>query len=379
MVWNITQDPAYAPALEKEWVNRMKSLRFRTEHLGSLNRLPEDRVVVEFAKAASFWTDQRKSIDRVEEFLFGLQRAGKFTAHAGCMEAWGMAVHEKPASFHSFFKVENMPRIVDRNPEPVKSNPTFKPDATFAALNAYLAIDPLGCLEQPDLLSKNWLQGLKDERNRDAATVAMFSAFYRYGDQRDRHLPQDAFSQGRVAYVPSLLDRISVSSGIPFAEILRSMPQVKKASPPVNRFYGELVDYRNGTPGANLPMAITNLHSVMVSGGIFELAMQAKVFSTFAHTKVMTKGSRRDADESYYDWVIDSEFSSISEIKAVLEPEKLNAEHLSSMHAKGFAVPYLKSLDEDTLMAVIGKGIVIPKYLSRASDRGRLLETDLGM
>ena len=242
-----------------------------------------------------------------------------------------------------------------------------------------MAIDPLGCLGQPGLLSKNWVNGLKDERNRDAATVAIFSAFYRYGDQRDRHLEERQYSQGRVAYVSTMIHQISESAGVDFSQLLRSLPSVSKAAPAVNRFYSELVAYRQGTPGANLPMLITNLHSIMVAGGLFELAMQAKVFSTVAHSKVMDKGYRRDADESYYNWVIGSEFSTLKEIKAILEPEKLTAEHLAEMHTKGFAAPYLKSLDEDTLMAVIGKGIVQPKYLARASDRGRLLETDLGM
>lgn len=379
MVWNITHDPAYATALEQEWVRRMKTLKFRTEHLAGLSRGSEENVISEFAKAAPYWADQRKSLDRVESFLFDLQRSGKFIAHAGCMQVWGEEVHKKPASFHSFFKVENLPRIIDRKNEAIKSNPAFRSDSSFEALNAYLAIDPQGCLEEPDLLSKNWVLGLSEDRNRDAATVAIFSAFYRYGDQRDRHLPEGQYSQGRIAYVSSMIHRISESSGKAFGEILRSFGSVPKAASPVNRFYSELVAYREGTSGANLPTLITNLHSIMVAGGLFELAMQAKVFSTPAHSKVMEKGCRRDADESYYNWVIDSEFSTLSEIKAILEPDKINAEHLAGMHEIGFAVPYLKSLDEDTLMAVIGRGVVLPKYLSRASDRGRLLETDLGM
>ena len=378
MVWNITQDPAYAQALEIEWVKRMKTLRFRTEHLDGLTRLPEDKLISEFSKAAPYWADQRKSTERIESFLFWLQAKGKFVAHASCMQAWGEAVHKKPSSFHAFFKVENFPKAIDRTGN-IATNRVFRRSDSFEALNTYLAIDPLGCLQQPNLLSKNWVRGLTEEDKRDAAIVAIFSAFYRYGDQKDNHLPEGQYSQGRVAHTASLLHRISESAGIPFADILRAMAPVKKAAPTVNRFYGELVDYRMGTAGTNIPAVITNLHSIMVAGGIFELAMHAKLFSTFAHTKVMSKGSKRDADESYYNWVIDSEFTSLSEIKAIVEPEKLTAEHLASMHNKGLAAPYLKSLDEDILENVIGRGIVLPKYLSKASDRGKLLENDLGM
>lgn len=378
MVWNITKDPSYTMALEQEWEKRMKTLRFRTEHLGGLARLPDDKLISEFSRAAPYWADQRTSIKRVEAFIFELQAKGRLLAHAGCMQAWGEAVHKKPSSFHAFFKVENFPQFVDRSGN-VATNRSFRANDSFEALNTYLAIDPLGCLEQSGLLSKNWVRGLAEADKRDAAIVAILSAFYRYGDQKDNHLPQGAYSQGRVAHATSLLHRISESAGISFVDIVKSMAPVKKAAPAVNRFYGELVDYRMGTAGASIPTAISSLHSIMVAGGLFELAMHAKLFSTFAHSKVMSKGFKRDADESYYSWVIDSEFTALSEIKAIFEPEKLTAEHLASMHEKGLAVPYLKSLDEDTLVDVIGKGIVLPKYLSRASDRGKLLEIDLGM
>lgn len=379
MAWNITQEPGYAEEVEADWAKRMKLLKFRTQHLTSLSRLPSEEVCSEFRRAAPFWGAERKSIERVEQFLFDLQLAGKFEAHVSCMKAWGEQVHQKPSTFHAFFKVQNLPRIVDRTGDSVNSNPLFSPDDSFEAINAYLAIDPLGCLNQPDLLSKSWVNGLAEESKRDAATVAMISAFYRYGDQRDRHAPQGEFPSGRTDKASMLLHLISESANKPFSEILRSFPAVKKASPALNRFYSELVDYRQGTSGSNYPQLISNMHAVMRSGGFFELAMQAKLFSTSAHSKVMEKGFRKDTDETYYNWVIASEFVSISEIKAILEPKYIQADHLKGLHEKGLAVPYLKSLDDDTLMEVIGRGIVVPKYLGRSRDRGKLLEADLGM
>lgn len=381
MAWNITHEPGYAAALENDWSKRMKTLRFRTEHLLGLSSLPEDQVVTEFAKAAPHWADERKSLDRVEDFLFSLLRTERYSAHAGCIAAWGQEIHKKSTCFHSFFKVENLPRIVDRQENFIILNPDFNKESSFEAVNAYLAIDPMGCLEAPKLLSGSWVSGLSDERNRDAATVAIFSAFYRYGDQKDRHANQESYYRrsGRVGHTLPMLDAISESAGVPFSEILRSLPPLKKASPAVNRFYSELVAYRQGTSGANLTYALNNIHAVMVSGGLFELAMQARIFSTVAHGKTLDKRLKRDDDDIYYNWVISSEFSCLSEIKAVIVPGYLTADHLAAMHEKGYAVPYLKSLPEDDLMDLIGKGIVLPKYLSKASDRGRLLETDLGM
>lgn len=381
MAWNITQESGYATALENEWLKRMKTLRFRTEHLDGLQKLPEEKVVSEFWKAAPHWADQRKSIERVEKFLFDLQRAEKYTAHAGCMTAWGEQVHKKPSCFHGFFKIENLPKIVDRRENTITSNPSFRPDSSFEALNAYLAIDPLGCLGQPSLLSQNWLAGLSDERNRDAATVAIFSAFYRYGDQQDRHGPYNPNRprSGRTGYALHMLDLISESAGVPFTDIIKSLPQTKKAASAVNRYYSEVVAYRASTSGESLPYFLNNLYTVMRASGLFELALQAKLFSTAAHAKVMQNTFRGIDAATYYNWFIESEFAALSEIKAVINPEYIDADNLAGMHEKGFAVPYLKSLHEDDLMAVIGRGIVLPKYLSRASDRGKLLEVDLGM
>jgi hypothetical protein len=380
MAWNITHDPEYAKALEANWEKRMASLRVRTEQLDVLSSMKgEADVVSEFSRAVPFWAKHRKSIERLEGFLFNLKASGKAEAYAGCMKAWAEEVHRMPASFHGFFKIQNMPRNRSAHATPKKSNPYFSAKDSFEALNGYLAIDPMGCLQQRGLLSKNWLKGLSTDSHRDAAVVAIFSAFYRFGDQMDFCRAPESYEQGRVEYVNRLCSQIGESTGVDFVELLRRMEDVKKASPVVSRFYRELVDYRSGTSGASIPSTINNLYTVMRTGGLFELAMKARIFSTPAHVDSWKKGYSKESDSSYYHWFIDSEFVAISELKVAFEVDKLAVEHIHAMHAKGLAVPYLKSLSEEDLATVMERGIIEPKHLGRSRDRGRLLANDLGI
>lgn len=378
MAWNITQDPVYTAAIEAEWLKRTANLRIRSAELDDLLRGSEATAISKFSKSAGIWAQQRKSIDRVEAFLFNLHKAGKGQAHYECMKAWAEAIHQKPSSFHDYLQIANLPKRGFSEPA---TNNYFSPTDSFEALNGYLAIDPMGCLQQPDLLSKNWVDGLGHEQKSDAAVIAILSAFYRYGDQMDRVASQTPgnYGKGRVAHVNSLLGKIADSAGLSFLEILEKLPETKKATPVVNKYFSTLVTYRHGTSGVDVTYAISKLYNVMVSSGLFELAMKARLFSTNAYEKALGRRDVKSEDEMYINWVIDSKFLAISELKAAVIPLALSAEHISDLHKRDLAIPYIKSLDQDTRYEMIEKRVIPPNLLTRAKDRGRMLEADLGL
>lgn len=358
------------------WEKRIGSLRGRSTELSASKFMPELEVATRFTAAAPVWAHHRKSIERVEEFLFDLQRSGRYQAHYECMKAWGSAVHSKPASFHGLVQIAHMPRILKSEST---TNDRFSANDSFETLNGYLAIDPLGCLQQPGLLSGSWAAGISTEKNADAAALAIMSAFYRYGDQIDRLKKE--LSKGRVSYVNSFFDKLTESAGLGLEELLDRMPDRVKPSPIISRYYNELVDYSNGTSGATIPNVMTNLHSLMQSSGLFEVCMRVGVFSTNAHDKYLEPKRKyiTHNESDYYHWVIASKYTRVTDLLVMIVPDRLGVDHIEAMDSAGLAKPYVKALQEEDRQMLISKGLIPAKLLSKGKDRGRLLETDLGI
>jgi hypothetical protein len=375
MVWNITQDAIYGTALEAQYQKRMSNLRHRSEFLDTLSMAEENQIGPAFEKAASIWAHHRKGIDRVESFLFGLLNSKKLEAHQQCMAAWGAAIHAKPSSLYGLLYIKQMPDVT--RPDSHCSNPKFNRGDAFSALNAYLAIDPMGCLEQADLLSKSWVEGLGHSGQADTAIMAIISAYYRYGDQKDRL--SGGYSQGRVAHGKVLLDKIAESAGKKFDDLIESLPDTKKPSPVLAKFYRDLVEYSPITPGASFPFMYSRVTNAVAAPGFLNLAMKVKLLGTTAHENYLDHRVTREEDSAYYHLCIENRYSTVNQLKVVLHSESLEKEHIQAMHAKGMAVPYLNALDEESRYSLIEKGRVPISMLSRTKDRGVFLENAMGL
>jgi hypothetical protein len=377
MVWNITQDAIYATALEEQYQKRMSNLRHRSEDLEMLSSTVEGQIGRTFAKAAPIWAHHRKGIDRVEAFLFGLLKSRKLEAHHQCFAAWGQAIHAKPSSLYELLYIKHMPVVT--KPESHCSNPAFSSSDSFSTLNAYLAIDPMGCLDQPGLLSTSWVTGLSDPGQADAAVMAVISSLYRYGDQKDRI--SQGYGKGRLAYGKELLVKIGESAGKSFNELIESLPETKKSSPPLAKFYRDLIEMAEGTPGMSFTYMVTRLNNVMPAPEFFNLAMKARLFGTTAHDQYL--GVRRrelmEQDATYFHHCIESPYVTAAQLKVLLNTDVLDKEHIQAMHNKGIAIAYLNSLDEESRYGLIEKGLVPITMLSRAKDRGHFLENAMGL
>lgn len=375
MVWNITQDPIYATALEEQCQKRMSNLRHRSEDLDSLSSTVESQIGPAFAKAAPIWAHHRKGIDRLEAFLFGLLKSRKLEAHRLCIAAWGQAIHAKPSSLYDLLYIKHMPVVT--KPESHCSNPGFSPTDAFSTLNAYLAIDPVGCLEQPGLLSESWASGLSDPAQGDAAVMAVISSFYRYGDQKDRL--SEGYTQGRVAHGKELLAKIGESAGKSFNELIEILPETKKPSPVLAKFYRDLIECDQGTSGASFPYMFSRLFNVVAVPEFFNLAMKTRLMGTTAHDKYLGRRVTKEEDPTYYHHCIENPYVTVNQLKVVLHSESLGKDHIQAMHDKGMAIPYLNALDEESRYALIEKGLVPITMLSRPKDRGHCLENALGL
>jgi hypothetical protein len=376
MVWNITQDTAYATALEEQYQKRMSNLRYRSQELDTLCVSVESQIFPRFEKMAAIWADKRKSLDKVEYFLFGMLQSKKLEAHHLCMGAWGAAIHAKPSSLYDLLYIKNMPRL---RPEGHCSNPLFKSSDSFATLNAYLAIDPMGCLQQPGLLSGTWLDGLTNAEQSDAAIMAIMSAFYRYGDQMDRAAQVE--SKGRMAHAKDMLVLIGDSAGRTFKELVDLLPANKKASPVLAKYYRNLVDAKDGTPGASFPYIISRQHKLVSPDELFDLAMKVRLFSTTAHENYLVSGGFMmwDEENAYYHHCISNPYATADQLSMIINPSSVSKDHIQAMHEKGLATTYLKNLEQEDRYMLIEKGLVPITMLSRAKDKGHFLENALGL
>jgi hypothetical protein len=353
----------------------MSNLRHRSNELETLGVSVESQIAPRFERMASIWADKRKSLDLVEHFLFGLLKSKKLEAHHQCMSAWGAAIHGKPSSLYDLLYIRNMPRM---SSDSHRSNPLFKSSDSFAALNAYLAIDPMGCLQQPDLLSGTWVEGLKHAEQSDAAIMAIMSAFYRYGDQMDR--AKDGQAKGRMAHAKDMLVLIGDSAGRPFKELVALLPDNKKASPLLAKYYRNLIECLDGTPDTSFPFVISRLHRLTSPEELLDLALKSRLMATPAHDKyVNARREMNEDDEVYYHRCISHPHATVDQLSVILKSEYLSKDHILVMHERGIAEPYLKRLAQEDRYALIEKGLVPITMLSRAKDKGHFLENALGL
>jgi hypothetical protein len=382
MSWNITKDEVYAQALEAAKLSRLNNLRHRKEHLNSMIKLSDDALLSEFEMAAPIWAKHRKDLDQVATFLMMLREGKRFTAHKACLSVWAYHVAEKPCS--AFHFLNPSVHTVRHRTQPYVNNLFNKKDP-FEVINGYLALDPFGCLAQPDLLSGTWISAIEDPKNRDAAILAILSAVYRYGKTREainRYQNETKYSLGGEVTVRDFIHGISLSTNCQFREILHKIPDFKKGEgKAVRAFYSAMIDkaYSFRCCEINIPYAIKDYYWAVRLPDLLNLALKANLLSTPAHGRYANPKYVRDREADYCSLLLNSPYITGEQLINVVAPQRLTPEHWESMQKRGIAVSFVNKMDDDCKNNLIAAGKIPMKLLNNHRDRGRALETSLGL
>lgn len=382
MSWNITQHPQYALEVEKLYEKRMGNLKNRTDELESLKH--QKGIVTSFQRQAPFWLYHGKSLDRVESFLQELCEKGRFDEHKACMQIWADALHAEPMRFFENFDYRNQSAKRERT-----TNFSFSATDSFELLNGLLALDPVRCLKVPGLLAGNWLAGAMDPDKRDLAVLAIFSGFTRYTHHQSKHGHHDGHRVTAEEHGRNMFSDMARSMGESWSEVIARMPESPaKISPHLQRYYSKLV---GEMPFYNLPpLPLPRLFHYTDSPApreLFTLALKTKLLGTPQHAKYVDRITEyKDAgryssqtEQNHYMRMIQNQYSDVKQIRNVIIPYSLDADHILEMEKRGFASEYINSLKLEEREHLIREDVIPVRLLEKYTDKAIKFRVDLGV
>jgi len=382
MSWNITQHPLYALEMEKLYDKRMGNLKIRTDELESLKH--QKGVVTAFQRQAPFWLHHGKALDRVESFLQELCEKGRFDEHKGCMQVWAEAIHAEPMRFFENFDFRNQSAHRERT-----TNFSFSATDSFETLNGLLALDPVRCLKVPGLLSGNWLAGAMDPENRDLAVLGIFSGFTRYTKHQEKHARHDEHRIGVEQHGHNMFRDMARSMGDSWSEVIAMIPESPaKMSPHLQRYYSKLVGEMQFYDLPPLPLPrLFNYTDSPAPRELFTLALKTKLLGTPQHAKYLDritsmKGPDRyssPTEQNHYMRMIQNEYSDVKQIRNVIIPYSIDADHIEEMEKRGFAKEYINSLKLEEREHLIVKDAIPVRLLEKFTDKAIKFRVDLGV
>lgn len=379
MPWNITDDPSYAVELDRQFMERMKNLRYRKEELRSAF---EELDVSRFSKIAPIWADKEKSLEVVEGVLDDLANKGQFQAHFEFFSDWAEVIHRDPMRFYENFCFKNYPISYEKAP-----NEIFKNSDRFEVLNALLAIDPVRCLKLPDLLSGTWLETAMKPETRDIALIGLMSGFVRYTNFHSKNAYRTNYETSTESHAKEFFNLLGSSIGVNAYSFVDELPESPKdITPHLNRYYtkivGELDSY--GYPSQAIPRLIEDRSR---PEELFRMALKIRLMSTRSHIKYnearWPKNQKRRflSDEESLLWsrVLNSEFSDLKQVRAVLKSYSLNESHIKLLEERGFIKDYLKWLPEEDRAFLIETDVIPIRHISKVNELGDKFSQDLGL
>jgi len=379
MSWNITNDPFYEVELDRQFMERMRNLKYRKEELRSAI---ETLDVSKFAKIAPIWADKEKSLEVVEGALDNLANNGELQAHFDFFSEWAEVTHRDPMRFYENFNFTNYPISFEKSP-----NELFKSSDRFEVLNALLALDPVRCLKLPGLLSGTWIETAMKPENRDMALIGLLSGFVRYTNFHSKNSYRTNYETSVEAHAQEFFHTLGSSVGMNAYSFIDELPESQKdITPHLNRYYakivGELKGY--GYPSQPIPRLI---ESRSRPEELFRLALKIKLMSTNSHIKYhdcrWPKNEKRrylsDDEGLLWSRVLNCELSDLKQIRAILKSYSLNDYHIKLLEGRGFIKDYLKFLSEEDRAFLIETDVIPIRLISKASELGDKFSQDLGL
>jgi hypothetical protein len=382
MSWNISHDPLYAVEVDRQLMEKLKSLRFRREQIDLLTRSAD--IEVGFAKQAPVWLSQGKSLDVVEGFFQGLAEAGRHLDHHACFSTWAKLVHADPMRLYENLNFANYPTDLAKTP-----NPLFSKDDSFETLNALLALDPVRCLQIPGLLSGTWKEAAMNPETRDLALIGMFSAFTRYTRFQEKHSHLDNYEVSIETHARNVFIQLSKVIDLNFSGFIDQLPDSpQEMSLVLHRYYGKLAGEMKNAEHLLPPLPIPRqMDSSSHPYGLFCLGLKAKLVSTPGHIKYMDRMRNKNEKRRYspqgeqdvFTQVIQNEYSDLKQIRAVLRSYSLEAHHILMLEERGLVKEYLKGLPAEEREFLIAKDVIPVRLIAKVTELGNKFSQDLGL
>lgn len=384
MSWNISHDPLFAVEVDRQLMEKLKSLRFRREQIDLLSRSVD--IEVGFAKQAPVWLSEGKSLDVVEGFFQGLAEAGHHLDHHACFGTWAKLVHAEPMRFYENLNFANYPKDLAKTP-----NPLFSKDDSFETLNALLALDPVRALHTPGfgLLSGTWKEGVMNPETRDLALIGIFSGFTRYTHYHSKHRHRDNYEISIEKYANQFFRQISKAIDLNFSGFIEQLPDSpSEMSPELHRYYGKLAGEMKNAPYTLPTLPIPHLlDSRDHPYDLFCLALKAKLFSTPGHIKYLDRIRYKNEpgriataiERDVFTQVIQNEYSDLKQIRTVLRPYSVDADHIEMLEERGLVNDYLKGLKAEEREYLIAKDVIPLRLIAKVTELGNKFSQDLGL
>lgn len=380
MSWNITNDPSYAVELDRQFMERMKNLRYRKEELRSA---VDSLDVSRFSKIAPIWSDKEKSLELVEGIFDDLANEGKFKAHFEFFSVWAEVVHRDPMRFYENFHFQNYPISFEKSP-----NELFESSDRFEVLNALLAVDPVRCLKLPNLLSGAWLEMAMKPETRDIALIGIMSGFVRYTSFHNKNSYRTEYATPVETHAKDFFQLLGSSIGMSVYSFVDNLPESPKdITPQLNKYYSKLIGELSGGygyPSQPIPQLI---ESRSRPEELFRMAIKIRLMSTKSHIKYNEARWPKNENKRYLSndedllWsrVLNCDLTDLKQARAVLKSYSLNEHHIKLLEERGFIKDYLKWLPEKDRAFLIETDVIPIRLISKVSELGNKFSQDLGL